>query len=31
LEMMKLGEIRVEQEETCGEIMIEKVGEADGN
>lgn len=25
LEMMKLGEIRVAQEETCGEIMIEKV------
>ena len=31
LEMMKLGEIRVEQEETCGEIMIERVEEAYGN
>ena len=26
LEMMKLGEIRVEQEETCGDIMIETTG-----
>ena len=26
LEMMKLGEIRVEQEETCGDIMIERTG-----
>ena len=26
LEMMKLGEIRVEQEETCGAIMIERTG-----
>ena len=26
LEMMKLGEIRVEQEENCGEIMIERTG-----
>lgn len=26
LEMMKLGEIHVEQEETCGDIMIEKTG-----
>ena len=24
LEMMKLGEIRVEQEQTCGEILIER-------
>lgn len=38
LEMMKLGEIHVEQEETCGDIMIERTGilserteEADGN
>lgn len=38
LEMMKLGEIRVQQEETCGDIMIETTGilierteEADGN
>lgn len=38
LEMMKLGEIRVQQEETCGDIMIEATGilierteEADGN
>ena len=29
LEMMKLGEIHVEQENTCGEIMIERIGEAD--
>mgnify|MGYP000054877960 CR=1 FL=1 len=29
--MMKLGEIRVEQEETCGEIMIKGVEEAYGN
>lgn len=26
LEMMKLGEIRVEQEETCGDIMIQTTG-----
>ncbi len=38
LEMMKLGEIKVRQEETCGDIMIETTGilierteEADGN
>ena len=38
LERMKLGEIRVQQEETCGDIMIETTGilierteEADGN
>ena len=31
LEMMKLGEIRVEQEDTCGEIMIERTGDTDGN
>lgn len=38
LEMMKFGEIHVEQEETCGDIMIERTGilserteEADGN
>ena len=27
LEMMKLGEIYVEQESTCGEIMIERKGD----
>lgn len=27
LEMMKLGEIRVSQEDTCGEIMIERTGD----
>ena len=26
LEMMKLGEINVRQEETCGDIMIETTG-----
>ena len=31
LEMMKLGEIRVEQEDTCGEIMIERTGDTDGD
>ena len=38
LEMMKLGEIRVRQEETCGDIMIETTGilierteDSDGN
>lgn len=31
LEMMKLGEIQVEQEETCGEIMIERTGDTDGD
>lgn len=31
LEMMKLGEIHVEQEQTCGEIMIERTGGADGD
>ncbi len=31
LEMMKLGEILVEQEDTCGEIMIERTGDTDGD
>ena len=31
LEMMKLGEIRVSQDYTCGEIMIERTGDANGN
>lgn len=31
LEMMKLGEIRVEQESTCGEIMIERIEYENGN
>ncbi len=31
LEMMKLGEIHVEQEENCGEIMIERTGQKDGD
>lgn len=31
LEMMKLGEVRVEQEDTCGEIMIERIGDTDGD
>ena len=31
LEMMKQGEIRVEQEDTCGEIMIERTGDTDGD
>lgn len=31
LEMMKQGEIRVEQENTCGEIMIERTGDTDGD
>ncbi len=31
LEMMKLGEVRVEQEDTCGEIMIERTGDTDGD
>lgn len=31
LEMMKQAEIRVEQENTCGEIMIERTGEIDGD
>ncbi len=31
LEMMKLGEIRVRQEDTCGEILIERTGDANGN
>lgn len=31
LEMMKLGEILVEQTETCGDIMIERTGDTDGN
>lgn len=31
LEMMKLGEIRVEQAETCGDIMIERIGDTDGD
>ena len=31
LEMMKLGEIHVEQEENCGEIIIERTGKTDGN
>ena len=31
LEMIKLGEIHVEQEHTCGEIMIERTGKTDGN
>ena len=31
LEMMKQGDIRVEQEDTCGEIMIERTGDTDGD
>lgn len=31
LEMMKQGEIRVEQEDTCGEIVIERTGDTDGD
>lgn len=31
LEMMKLGQIKVSQEETCGEIVIERTVTADGN
>ena len=31
LEMMKLGEIHVEQEENCGEIMIERTGFINGD
>ena len=31
LEMMKLGEIRVQQEDTCGEILIERTWETDGD
>lgn len=31
LEMMKLGEIRVAQESTCGDILIERTGEANGD
>ncbi len=31
LEMMKLGEIRVVQEETCGEILIERTDKGNGN
>ena len=31
LEMMKLGEIHVEQDKTCGEILIERTGRTDGN
>lgn len=31
LEMMKLGEVRVEQDGTFGEIMIERTGDTDGD
>ena len=31
LEMMKLGEIHVDQAENCGEIIIERTGKTDGN
>ncbi len=31
LEMMKLGEIHVEQEYNCGEIMIERTGDGNGD
>ena len=31
LEMMKLGEIHVEQEENCGEIIIERTGKTNGD
>ena len=33
LELMKLGEIYVEQDHTCGDILIERTGDgdADGN
>ena len=33
LELMKLGEIHVEQDHTCGDILIERTGDgdADGN
>lgn len=31
LELMKLGEIRVEQEHTCGEILIERTGKTNGD
>ena len=31
LEMMKLGEIHVEQDHTCGDILIERTGDLNGN
>ena len=31
LELMKQGEIQVRQEDTCGEIMIERTGDTDGD
>lgn len=31
LEMMKLGEIHVEQDHTCGEILIERTGDSNGD
>ena len=31
LEMMKLGEIHVDQAENCGEIIIERTGKTDGD
>lgn len=31
LEMMKLGQIHVEQDHTCGEILIERIGDGNGN
>nr|WP_294493545.1 segregation/condensation protein A [uncultured Mediterraneibacter sp.] len=31
LEMMKLGEIHVKQDHTCGEILIERTGDLDGD
>lgn len=31
LEMMKLGQIHVQQDHTCGDILIERIGDGNGN